>query len=132
MAWLNELRSFIGQGVIKFMYALFLANRDYPYNDFKTATTTATGQLYRVGSQNMLVGGTQHKMFTSKSTLIYCTTNTYVRLNSAQNVAHLLLANVWYEFKSNIHLLVYYYASAEGTIYIHCEGVLPNEARFTE
>lgn len=106
-----------------------LANRDYPYHDFHTATMAATHEHYSVGENNIGRDGTQAKHFVSKSTLILATTNAHVTFNSAENVEDLLLANNFYEFKHNIRNVFFRYATEEGTIYIHCDGVLGNEAR---
>ena len=109
--------------------AIFSANRDYPYHDYHSATTKVTYQGYSVGENNIGKDGTQAKLFVSKSTLILATTNTYIKLNSSNNVVQTLLANNYYTFKSNVRQIFYAYVQEEGTIYIHVEGVLPDEAR---
>ena len=110
----------------------YMANRDYPYHDYHSDTTTSTYQSYRVGEKNIDREGDQKKLFVSKSLLIMATTDTYIKLNHGGNVIITLLANNWYEFKSNITTVYYAYVSAEGTIYIIPEGVLPNEQRDAE
>lgn len=129
MSMLNYLVTKLKTGIITFVNAVILANREYPMDDYETATTTAVYVGYTVGENNIHANGTQHKHFVSKSTLIFCTTNTYVKFNSSNNVIHTLLANTWFEFMHNIREIHYAYVASAGTIYIHCEGVLPQEAR---
>lgn len=126
---LDYLIERLKRGVITFIHAVILANWELPFHDFMTATTTANKKTYVVGTNNLLGRGDQHKRFVSKLTPIFCTTNTYVIFNSTENVPHLLLANTWYNFKINVWQITYYYVQAEGTIYAHFGGVLPNEAR---
>lgn len=109
-----------------------LAHRDYPYHDFETATMTAAYQTYRVGENNRGLRGDQHKLFVSKSLLVYATQNAYVRFNHASNVIQTILANTWYEFMSNIYAVHFAYVQTAGTIYLYPEGVLPQEARRPE
>lgn len=129
MSIFNYLVEKLRSGIITFVNMVTLANRDYPYEDFETATTTAAYQAYTVGENNYHSHGDQHKLFVSKSTLIHVTTNTYVRFNNANNVPNTLAANNFYEFKSNIKAIYYAYVAEEGTICIYCEGVLPEEQR---
>ena len=131
-SYLRQIENKLARGVLHFLKITLNANRDLPYDDFKTDTTTATYQYYRVGSENRKVSGTQHKLFTSKSTAIMCTKAAYVKFNSSEAVIHTLVANTWYEFKKNIYEIYYAYVEEAGTIYIHCEGTLPEEARFAE
>ena len=111
---------------------VILTNRDYPYHDYHSDTTTATYQTYTVGEKNIDREGDQKKLFISKSLLIMATTNTYIKLNHSGNVIITLLANNWYEFKSNIIRVMYAYVQEAGTIYIIPEGVLPDESRDAE
>lgn len=133
---MSDIVSYIAQrlrrGLFAFISMVTLANRDYPYHDYHSDTTTSTKQPYRVGQNNRVGDGDQHKLFVSKSTLIMATTNTYVVFNSSNNVVQTLVANTWYTFESNIYVIYYYYVAAEGTIYIHAEGVAPQEARRPE
>ena len=76
--------------------------------------------------------GDQKKLFLSKSLLVFCTTNTYVRFNNANNVIFTILANTWYEFMSNIYAVHHAYVADAGTIHLYPEGVLPQEARRPE
>lgn len=132
MSVLDYIASKIRSGVIAFVNMVSLANRDYPYHDYHDDTMTDERQIYRVGENQIGRNGDQHKQFVSKSTLILATTNALVTFNNSRNVVQTLLANNYYEFKSNIHMILYEYESAEGTIYIHCEGIAPNEARRPE
>jgi len=129
MSVLNYIVTKLQSGIITFINAVTLANRDYPYHDFHTDTMKVTQEHFRVGENNRGRDGSQTKLFTSKSTLIIATTNAYVTFNSSNNVEDLLLANNFYEFKSNIRNIFYRYATEEGTIYIHVDGVLGDEAR---
>lgn len=129
MSLLNYVVTKLKSGIITFINAVILANRDYPYHDFHTNTMKATDLPYRVGEHNRAGDTTQSKLFTSKSTLIYATTQAIIKLNSAENVEQTLLATHYYEFLSNVQSVFYRYASQEGTIYIWTEGVLGNESR---
>jgi len=110
----------------------YMANRDYPYHDYHSDTTTAIYQTYTVGEKNIDREGDQKKLFVSKSLLIMATTDTYVKFNHSGNVVKTLLANNWYEQKHNITRIMYAYVDEAGTIYIEPEGVLPNEQRDAE
>lgn len=132
MSILNYIVSKLKTGIITFLNIVTLANRDYPYHDFHSATTTSTYKPYYVGEKNLDASGDQHKLFISKSLLIMATTDTRVKFNHSDNVFLALLANNWYEFKSNIVSVFYRYATEAGTIYIYPEGVLPNEQRDAE
>lgn len=129
MSVLNYLVTKLKSGIITFINAVILANRDYPMDDCHIDVMTAVYQQYVVGDNNMDANGTQHKFFVSKSTLIFSTVNYYVKFNSANNVIHPLLANTWYHFHHNIREIHYRDPLATGTIHIHCEGVLPQEVR---
>ena len=120
------------RGIITFIGMVTLAHRDWPYHDYETETTTSAYISYRVGKNNKQASGDQHKFFTSKSTLIYCTTNSYVIFNHDNNVVQTILASTWYEFMGNIFFIQYAYVTSAGTIYIYTEGVLPQEARRPE
>jgi hypothetical protein len=84
-----------------------------------------------VGANQLHGHGDQRKPFVSKSTLIFATEDMIVRFNSTNNVAVLILADTWYEFKSNIYQ-VFFTPNAQPTtwdIYFYFEGVLSNEQR---
>lgn len=117
------------QGIKKFLSVITLANRSYNMDDYHSDTTALTYQLYSVGENNRSAEGTQAKFFVAKSTLIYCTQDVYVRFNHTANVIHTLLATTYKEFDHDITIIEYAYVSEAGTIYIECEGVLPNEGR---
>lgn len=129
---LNRIVTLIGTNLIKFINLVFLANRDYPYFDYITIADTEEPKNYVVGSQNIGGGGDTRKLFVAKSTLIYCTANTYVRFNNTNNVDTLLLANTWYEFMHNIGSIYVRAIGTDGVVYIYCEGVLPQEQRSPE
>lgn len=112
--------------------AVFTANRDYPYHDYETATLTSTYKPYAVGDNNKDKHGSQSKLFVSKDTLIYSTVEADVKFNDAENVEIDILANTYYTFRCNISRIFYKYSSEEGTIYIWCDGVLPQEVRSSE
>lgn len=132
MPILDYIAGRINRGVITFINMVTLANRSLPYHDYHSDTTTSTYQVHIVGENNQLGRGDQHKLFVSKSTLIFCTTQSYIKLNSAENVVQTLLANTWYEFLSDVSRVHYAYVSAEGTIYIYTEGIDPKEGRRPE
>ena len=129
MSMLNYLVTKLKTGIITFINAVILANRSYNMDDYEAALPINTYGRYVVGENNISGQGTQHKLFVSKSTLIFCTNNMYVRFNSSANVAHALLANTWYEFKHDIREIYHRDPLATGTMHIHCEGVLPKESR---
>lgn len=87
---------------------------------------------YAVGENNISGKGDQKKHFTSKSTLIYSDIIVDVKFNSMHNVTIQLLADTWYEFKSNIHTIFVdctVAAEEESYIRIYTEGVMYDEAR---
>lgn len=120
------------RGIITFINAVFLANKDYPYEDYHEDTTLGTYQRYSVGDNNKLGKGTQHKLFVAKSTLILCTEDVYIKFNNANNVVNTLLADTFYEFDHNIYAIYYADVDVAGTIYIWVEGVHPQEGRSPE
>ena len=128
MSILDYIYGRIRRGIITFVNIVTLANWELPYEDHMNDTTTAVKQTYRVGTNNQLGDGDQMKLFTSKLTPIFCTTDTYVVFNNVNNVPHYLRANTWYNFKINIYAIHYYYVSDAGTIYAHFGGVKPQEA----
>ena len=132
---MNALEYIVGRlkrGLITFIGMVSLAHRDWPYHDYEQTTTTAAYKTYLVGANNRGGEGDQMKFFTSKSLLIFCTTNTRVKFNHADNVVFTLLANTWYEFMSNIYAVHFTRFAEDGIIYIYAEGVLPQEARRPE
>jgi hypothetical protein len=129
---LNYLVTKLESGLITFINAVTLANRDYPYHDFHYVTSQSTENKYSVGENQLHGHGDQRKLFVSKSTLIYSTANTEVRFNNANNVTIAILANTWYEFKSNIYQVFYPTPEGEDMLYLYFEGVLSNEQRGAE
>lgn len=90
---------------------------------------------YAVGTNQLTGKGDQHKFFVSKSTLFFSPIDVDIKLNSLNNVTVTLLANTWYEFKSNIHT-VYVYDdgtdTGENWIKMYFEGVMYDEGRRPE
>lgn len=129
MSLLNKIASMVNTGVIQFLNLVGLANRDYPMHDYILVSDGEDPYHYVVGKPNLDAGGDQKKLFVSKSTLMFATANTTIRLNSTSNVTQLILANTWYEFHSNVRAVYVLDVGTDGTIYIYCEGVLPKEAR---
>lgn len=129
MSILDYLFQITKAGMKKFLGIITLANRSYNMDDYHTDTTTAIYQIYGVGDNNKHDEGTQHKAFVSKSTLIYCTQDVYIKFNHTENVIHTLLATTYKEFDHDITSVHYAYVTEAGTIYIECEGVLPIEGR---
>jgi hypothetical protein len=119
-------------GVWQFWRLVGSMNREYPYHDYHVVSNQSTLMFYVVGSNQQAAHGAQHKLFASKSTLIMSTEDTHVHFNNTNNVAVGILANTWYEFKSNI-MAVYFPIPASGKyLYLYFEGVLPEEARDPE
>lgn len=132
MSLLNYIVEKLKSGVITFINAVILANRDLPYHDYWDNDGWADTGSYVVGMNNLNAHGSQRKLFTSKSTLIFCTEDAVVWFNHSNNVNILILANTWYEFKSNIYQ-VFWNAITQGKyLYLYFEGVLPNESRSAE
>jgi hypothetical protein len=131
---LNYLVTKLESGLITFINAVTLANRDYPYHDYKHVDEDCTDTKYMVGANQLHGHGDQRKPFVSKSTLIFATENVTVYLNSINNVAIDILADTWYEFKSNIYQVFWIYSGQAETwdIYFYFEGVLSNEQRGAE
>jgi hypothetical protein len=129
MSALNYIIEKLKAGAITFINAVTLANRDYPYHDALTVSAGSTGLTYVVGQGQIDAHGNQSKRFVSKSTLIMSTADTNVKFNDSKNVDVPLVANVWYEFKSNIWQVFYTTPASEKYVYFYFEGVLPEEAR---
>lgn len=129
---LNDLTKKIENGTNTFVAVCTNANRDLPFHDYDLADTTTQG-MYVVGDNNIDAQGDQKKHFVSKSTLLIPNSDLDIQLNSQKNVAITLLANVHYEFKSNIHS-IFWAASAvqESWLKIYCEGVMYHESRRPE
>lgn len=88
---------------------------------------------YAVGRDNLTTQGDQRKLFVSKSTLIFSPLDVDIKLNNMNNVTIAILANTWYEFKSNIfHVFVNDYDDVQGYIKFYFEGVMVDEARRPE
>lgn len=102
-------------------------NHNFPYHDYAHFDDGAEPTVYQVGKNNNLTSGTQHKLFTSKSTLLMATATTTVRFNSSENVLITLVANQWYTFYSNIYALYIVAIGDDGELYAYFEGVLPDE-----
>lgn len=127
-----ELLGKVKVGVWQFWRLVGSMNREYPYHDCAHFDEADTVLFYFVGHNQANTRGNQKKLFVSKSTLILCTEATTVRFNNANNMAVPILANTWYEFKSNIHT-VHTVAITQGEdLYLYFEGVLPEEARSPE
>lgn len=132
MSVTQRILACIDAGIHKFISLCISANRSLPFHDYETATMTATYKPYNVGENNQLGKGTQHKKFVSKSTLILATENADIKLNNSENIEIDILADTYYEFKSDISVIFYKYSAVEGTIYIWTEGVLAQEGRNPE
>lgn len=129
MSVFNYLVEKLRSGLITFINMVTLANRDFPYHDYETYATAAVPAVHVVGRTNILTTGDQHKLFVSKSTLIMATGNATIRFNNTNNVLIGIVANTWYEFKSNIKVIYIVTLADTSNIYIYCEGVLPEEQR---
>jgi hypothetical protein len=131
MSLLNYIITKLESGLITFINAVTLANRDYPYHDYAYFNDESTETKYTVGDNQIKGRGDQRKEFVSKSTLIYSTVDITLRFNSANNVGIDILASTWYEFKSNIYQIFFGDLSQfQGImLYLYFEGVLPSEQR---
>jgi hypothetical protein len=116
----------------KFIAVCTNANRDLPFHDAYNNDFYDTVTSYVVGSNQIEGTGDQKKHFVAKSTLIYSTVERTLKFNSENNVPVLLLANVFYEFKSNIHSVFFDISHIDDLIYLWFEGVMYNEARRPE
>lgn len=109
-----------------------LANRDYPYHDYESIDDGSEPVAYQVGKNNRDAHGSQMKLFTSKSTLIFSDVACTIRLNSTENVTIAINANTWYEFLSDIYMVYVVTIGTGGTLQMYFEGVLPEETRTPE
>lgn len=132
MSTMLELLGRVKVGIWQFWRLVGSMNREYPYHDTHMVTSQSTVLIYIVGDNQIGAHGTQRKLFVSKSTLIMCTEDTHVHFNSPNNVAIPILANTWYEFKSNIEAVYCTAIGADKGLYLYFEGVLPEEARSPE
>lgn len=129
-----------------FVRVIHSANHDYPYHDFvKIVNESSQDALvgsYNVGQANLNKQGDQHKLFVSKITNIFAgSSGTTIKLNDSKNVAidlPIIIAETatsprvyGKEFHTNISV-VYYSISPGDVLYMHFEGVLPQEARDAE
>ena len=132
---LEYLVSRIKAGLWTFSKLVFNANRDLPFHDYHLFETGASSgwMSYAVGHDNVTTQGDQRKLFVSKSTLIYSPLDVSIKLNNMNNVTIAILANTWYEFKSNI-FHVFAHDAELGVSYIkfYFEGVMVDEARRPE
>lgn len=132
MSYVNNIIKCIENGIHKFISVCINANRDLPFHDFKIVESAGVGS-YCVGTNQVKQSGDQKKRFVSKSTLILSTINANIQFNSANNVVIAILANTWYEFKSNIYEVFWEDAFGQASImFMYFEGVMVNEARSPE
>lgn len=129
MSLLNYIVEKLKSGITTFINATINANRDYPLHDYKSYAAQYAPVAYTVGTDNLTNGGDQKKRFTSKSTLIYSNVACTIKFNNANNVTIDILANTWYEFYQNIHMIIILTIGTDGTIYLYFEGTLPEECR---
>jgi len=132
MSVLNYIVEKLKSGIITFINAVTLANRDYPYEDRAEISFTDVVSHYVVGTNNLNAHGSQRKLFVSKSTLLYATQDCYVRFNHSVNVQNRILKDTWYTFESNISEIFVVRVTTSGTLYAYFEGVLPQEQRSAE
>lgn len=116
----------------QFIRLVFSANREYPYHDVWNNDDYSDTGIYVVGSNQINAHGDQHKLFVSKSTLIFSEVFLSLRFNSPKNEPVPILANTWYEFKSNIWTVYWDVGTLSGMLWLYFEGVLPEEARNPE
>lgn len=109
-----------------------LSNLDLPFHDFYHADEQSATADYTVGTNNMGQGKDQKKRFVSKNTLIFCTEDTHVHFNNANNVAVTILANTWYTFYGNIYSISHAAITDTKDLYCYFEGVLPEDTGVAE
>ena len=107
-------------------------NRDMPCHDYHLVNAQSTDTCYIVGDNQVAAHGDQRKRFVSKSTLIFSTADCTVKFNNSNNVAVAILADTWYEFKSNIYQVYYSIPEGENFLKLYFEGCLPQESRSPE
>jgi len=129
MSVLNYIVEKLKSGIITFVNAVILANKDYPYEDRTEIAFTDAVQYYVVGTNNLNAQGSQRKLFVSKSTLLFATQDCYVRFNHSRNVQNRIFANIPFEFDCNISEIFVVRVTTDGTLYAYFEGVLPQEVR---
>lgn len=106
-----------------------MANHDYPFFDGAELTTQVGQKVYNVGQNQVNAGAGQKKLFVSKDTYIYCTTDTYVCFNYSENDEVLFYANRAYTILANVWAVFYRYSSESGTLELKFDGVLSRDAR---
>jgi hypothetical protein len=119
-------------GIWQFVRLVLSANRDYPYHDHHVASSQTTNPFYIVGSNQIDAHGAQHKLFVSKSTLVFSNVDTHVHFNDSRNVAVAILAATWYTFYSDIAAVYFPIPDEDEVLLLYFEGVLPEEARSPE
>lgn len=129
MSLTQRIEAFLNANAWRFFRAVFNTNRDLPYHDYLVIDSGSTGLAYAVGENQNKAHGNQSKLFVSKSTLIISTADAKVHFNDSKNVVINILANVLYEFKSNIWQVFYEVPTTDSEIHFYFEGVLPDEAR---
>jgi hypothetical protein len=132
MPTLDVIRDLITKGTNQFIAVCTNANRDLPFHDYNFAESTTVQGSYVVGSNNINGYGDQKKHFVSKSTLFFSTADLNIHLNTHNNVAITILANTYYEFKSNIHSIFWDATQGAGIFKMWFEGVMYHEARRPE
>lgn len=132
MSFTQRLINALETGLWKFVKVVLSANREYPFHDYESVGDGSEPVAYRVGQNQVDLHGDQTKHFVAKSTLVYSDVACTIRFNHTNNVAIAILANTWYEFKSNVTYVYVSAIGAQGTIYMYFEGVLPQEARDAE
>lgn len=129
MSVLSYIVDKLKTGLITFINAVTLANVDYPYADYQRISTTAIWKSYVVGTNAINSEGGARKLFVSKDTCFFATQDCYIRLNDSRAQNILIPANRPMIFLSNIFQVFVTRVTADGTIDMWFEGVLPEEAR---
>jgi hypothetical protein len=119
-------------GIWQFWRLVGSMNRELPYHDYTMVNVTVDPRFYAVGTNNVNAHGSQRKRFVSKSTLVWSSGDTAIRFNDNNNQTMILPDHTWIEFKSNISSVYWDALAPYRYILMYFEGVLPEEARFTE
>ena len=146
MTYLQRLLEALESRVWKFVRIVHSTNHEYPYHDYKELVNEDEENSaifhYVCGEGNVAAHGDQHKYFVSKRMLIWAMhPETYVQLNDSKNVA-INIPLKFYDFTAlqgvaeiELHTNIneiFVTVPAAKTVYVYCEGVLPEEARDAE
>lgn len=129
MPKLDEILKLAEKGINQFIAICTNTNRDLPFHDYYDSDYYDDTGSYDVGHNQIMKTGDQKKLFVSKSTLVYSTADCFIYFNSMNNAPVFILANTYFEFESNIFVVLWDKELRTGYLYLWFEGVMFNEAR---